>query len=122
MKLIHRCAVGRRRDDGMVTAEAAVVIPSLFVVLALMLAVLMTVGAHLSVVDASREAARRAARGDSTSAAVEAAKRLAPRGATVTIHSRGDVVEAEVRATVRPFRLLPSFTVRAAASAEQEGR
>ena len=106
----------------MVTAEAAVVIPSLFVVLALMLAVVITVGAQLKVIDASREAARLAARGDSTRAVVDAAKRLAPRGATVTIRVRGDAVEARVRATVRPLRLLPGFTVRSAALAEQEGR
>jgi hypothetical protein len=109
-----------QQDEGMVTAEAAVVIPTLFVVLALVLTAVVTVGAQMKVVDASREAARLAARGESTAVAADAGRRLAPQGATVTIRTRSESVQVEVRAKVRPFRLLPSFTLHASVLAERE--
>lgn len=121
MRSLNRPSRHARREEGMVTAEAAVVIPSLVVVLVLMLTVLITLSAQLKAVDASREAARFAARGEATATAVRAGQRLAPPGAEVTIHHRPpDLVEAAVTARVRPFGLLPAITVRASSLAERE--
>jgi hypothetical protein len=104
----------------MVTAEAAVVLPTLLVLLALAVTVLTTVGAKMKAVDASREAARVAARGDSRADAVEAGLRLAPQGARVWLTDRSHWVEAQVSAEVRPFGMLPGFTVKASTLAERE--
>ena len=54
----------RRRDAGMVTAETAVVLPVLLLVLAGAVAAVTVVGAQLRCVDAAREGARAAARGE----------------------------------------------------------
>ena len=56
------------RDDGMVTAETAVVLPVLLLVLAGAVAAVVVVGAHLRVVDAAREGTRAAARGEDVAA------------------------------------------------------
>ena len=112
----------RPNDAGMVTAEAALAIPSLLFVLALAMTLVMTLGAKMSVLDASREAARLAARGETTSAAVAAGRRLAPSHSTVRLVDRSHWVEAVVTAEVRPFPALPSFTVRASTLAEREDR
>jgi hypothetical protein len=111
----------RPDDHGIVTAEAAVVLPTLLVLLALAVTVLTTVGAKMKAVDASREAARIAARGDSNADAVRGGLRLAPKGAKVWLVDRSHWVEAEVRAEVRPFGMLPGFTIRASTLAEREG-
>ena len=107
-------------DRGMVTAEAAVVLPTLLFLLALALLTISTLGAKLQVLDASREAARVAARGDSEADAIRAGTRLAPGGATVRLRDRSHWVEADVSAQVRPFGLLPGFTVTATTLAERE--
>jgi hypothetical protein len=113
---------GRRTDDGIVAVETALVIPTLVFVIALAMTLVMTLGAKMSVLDASREAARLAARGESTSAAVAAGRRLAPSHSTVRLVDRSHWVEAVVTAEVRPFPALPSFTVRASTLAEREDR
>ena len=113
----------RRRvenDDGMVTAEFAMLLPTVFLVLALVLTLVTTLGAKIKVLDASREAARVAARGDSTAAAVAAGKRLAPAGASVELVDRSAWVEALVSTEVRPLGLLPGFTLRASTLALRE--
>ena len=110
----------RSADEGMVTAEAAAVIPSLLLVLAIAVAALVTVHAQMRAVDASREAARLAARGESTRTASQAAERLAPSGARVVIRTRSGRVEAVVTARVHPLPVLPALTVRAATTAEKE--
>jgi hypothetical protein len=104
----------------MVTAEAAVVLPTLLVLLALAVTVLTTVGAKMKAVDASREAARVAARGDSKADAVKAGLRLAPQNATVRLLDRSHWVEAVVVAEIRPFGMLPGFTISASTLAERE--
>ncbi|MCW2777555.1 MAG: TadE family protein [Frankiales bacterium] len=91
------------RDDGMVTAEAAVVLPVLVLVLAVAVWVLACVTAQLRCVDAAREGARRAARGDLSSEVQAAARTAAPRGAGVTVQERGDEVVVVVSAQVAPF-------------------
>ena len=94
---------GVGREAGSVTAEAAVVLPSLFVVLAVALFVLACVSAQLRCTDAAGLAARAAARGDSVAVVQEAARAVAPEGAEVQVARRGPHVEVVVRARVRPF-------------------
>ena len=108
----------------MVTAETAVVLPVLLVVLAAALWVLAAVAAQLRCVDAARIGARAAARGDSGSAVVTATAAVAPRGAQVRVVRSGDQVTVLVRAEVRPFGAalaqLPGTPVAASASAVVE--
>ena len=81
----------RRDQTGAATAELALGIPVL-VSLTIGLVWLLTVGvAQVRMVDAAREAARAAARGDPVPAAVEEGRRVAP-GADVSVSSAdGDV-------------------------------
>src|SRR5687768_360723 len=97
---------GRRRearDGGMVTAEIAVTLPVLLVVLMAAIWVLACVGAQLRCVDAARVAARAAARGDAPPTVHEAARRVAPAGATISVTRSGDEVTVRAEAVVRPF-------------------
>jgi Flp pilus assembly protein TadG len=110
----------------MVTAETAVVLPVLLVVLAAAVWVLACVAGQLRCVDAARAAARAAARGDSGPGVVAATAGVAPRGATVTVVRAGDEVTVVVRAVVHPFGAalsrLPGTPVQAHATAVVEGQ
>lgn len=118
---------GRRvaADGGYATAEAAVALPALLVVLALAVGVVVSVGAQLRCVDAARVAARVVARGDSDAAAERAAVQVAPRGALVRVRHHGREVEVTVSADTKPFgagvRLFPAVHVSAHAATEVEG-
>lgn len=104
-----------RDDRGTVTVEAALALCSLVVVLALVLGAVSAVAAQLRCVDAAREAARLAARGE-RDRAEELARRIAPRGAVVAVAIRGDEVTARVSAN--PVAgLLPGIEVGAEAVA-----
>ena len=103
----------------MVTVEAVLVLPVLVLLLSLMIATLAVVNAKMRAVDASREAARLAARGESA-AAVTAGQRLGPQHATVVLQDRSHWVQAVVTAEVRLFGSLPPLTVSAATLAERE--
>ena len=108
----------RRDDRGTVTVEAALALCSLVVVLALVLGAVSAVAAQLRCVDAAREAARLTARGE-RDRAEELARRIAPRGAAVTVAIAGDEVTAGVSAN--PVAgLLPGIEVRAEAAAVLE--
>ena len=108
-----RSAPGGSR--GSVTAETAVLLPVLLVVLAAAIGVLACVAAQLRCVDAARAAARVAARGEVPAMVQATGQRLAPPGARVVVGATGDSVEVVVSARVRPFgaglRLLPSVEV-----------
>lgn len=94
----------RRRDDrGMVTAEAAVVLPVLVVVLAMAVWLVACLSAQLRCVDSAREAARLAARGEAGSLVEAAARTGAPRDARVTVTRAGDRVTVVVTSQVSPF-------------------
>src|SRR5688572_10484947 len=81
----------------MVTAETAVVLPVLLLVLAAAVSAITVVGAQLRCVDAAREGARAAARGDEPGTVTALAARAAPDGAVTEV----DVVaDGEVRVTV----------------------
>ena len=108
----------------MVTAETAVVLPVLLVVLAAAIWVLASVAGQLRCVDAARVGARAAARGDVTQDVTAAAARVAPAGAQVRVVRSGDEVTVEVAAQVQPFGAalsrLPATSVRAEATAVVE--
>ncbi len=104
------------------TAETAVALPALVVVLIASLWAVTIVGAQLRCVDAARAGARAAARGEAAEEVSAAVLRLAPEGATVSIRVRADTTRVEVIATVRPpFRSpLPPARLRAAAVSATE--
>lgn len=106
----------------MVTAEAALVLPVLVLVLAGAVAVLTVVGAQLRCVDAARDGVRAAARGETAAVVVSSAGRVAPDGAAVTTEpGEGGLVAVTVRAPVRPLgTALLSVTVEATATARVE--
>jgi Flp pilus assembly protein TadG len=110
----------------MVTAETAVVLPVLLVVLAAAVWVLACVAGQLRCVDAARIGARAAARGDTPAAVSTATSAVAPAGARIDVQRSGDSVTVTVAAVVRPFgsalRRLPGTPVAAHATAIVEGR
>jgi len=99
----------------MVTAETAVVLPVLLLVLACAVAAVTVVGAQLRCVDAAREGARAAARGDETAAVRALVARAAPDGAETAVAMSGDEVRVTVTAAVAALGPLP---LRIAVSAE----
>lgn len=111
-------------DSGYATAETAVALPSLMVVLAMSVWVLVCVGAQLRCVDAARAAARSAARGDPFSAAAASGRRLAPADSVVRLAPSGSEVRVDVSVSLRPFgralQLLPPVRISAHATAERE--
>jgi hypothetical protein len=88
---------GTDRDRGSVTVEAALALCSLAVFLALAVGSIAAAGASVRCIDAARELARLAARGEPELGHAVAAQ-LAPRGARVSVTHEGDLVVAEVSA------------------------
>ena len=107
---------GIRDDRGGVTVEAAFAVASLVVVAILCAVGVVAVIAQVRCVDAAREAARLAARGDEP-AAVEVARRIAPSGAQIDLRRAGDRVVARVSAGAP---ILPGLAVTADAVAALE--
>ena len=97
------------RDRGSVTAETALALPVLMVVLAAAVWVLAAVGAQLRCVDAASVAARAAARGESSAQVSELARRSGPDGAVVAVETRGEQLHVTVSAQVRPFPVLAAL-------------
>lgn len=88
----------KRDEQGMVTAELAVVIP-FGVAFAFLLLWIVSLGVtQVRIVDSSREAARMVARGDSASVASVAARHDAPKGATVSVETSEGLVTVTVTA------------------------
>lgn len=108
-----------RRERGSVTAELAVALP---VVVVLLLAVL-TVGsaavAQLRAVDAARAAARAAALGEGTDVVAQVASRVGGGAARVTVDQDGTWVDVEVSVPV-VGRLSGGLVARSTASARVE--
>jgi broad specificity phosphatase PhoE len=88
------------------------------VVLVLCLAGITAVAMQVRCVDAAREAARLAARGDERSA-VDVARRIAPGGAEVQVHQDGDFLVATV---IAHSNLLPTLAISARAVSAAEPR
>ncbi|KAA8970460.1 TadE family type IV pilus minor pilin [Mycobacterium sp.] len=101
---------------GTSTVEAALGIATLVAVLVLCLAGITAVSMQVRCVDAAREAARLAARGDERSA-VGAARGVAPAGAQLQLRRDGEFVIATV--TVRS-PLLPALAIGATGVAALE--
>jgi hypothetical protein len=99
--------------------EAALAIAALVVVLVLCLAGVTAVSMQVRCVDAAREAARLAARGDERSA-VDVARRIAPGGARVQVRHDGEFLVATV---VARSKILPALDIsaRAVSAAEPSG-
>ncbi|GAA1658599.1 hypothetical protein GCM10009765_05000 [Fodinicola feengrottensis] len=91
----------------------------LVILLAAALTAVSAVSTQLRCVDAAREGARAAARGERDPAAF--ARRVAPAGATVRLSSSGDLVRVEVTVRARSLgRLLPGPMVDGTAVAARE--
>lgn len=102
----------------MVTAELAIVLPVVIVVLALAMAALAAATDQLRCVDAARVGARAAVRGDTAATVIEAARRAAPEGALIQVRGDREVtvtVAAQPRAMASwlPVELRPSASVTA---------
>nr|WP_267880895.1 MULTISPECIES: TadE family type IV pilus minor pilin [unclassified Streptomyces] len=106
-------------DRGFVTAEAAMVLPVLVLVVTTLVWGLLVVLAQIQCVDAARVGARAAARQDPDGAVVLVTRRTAPRGAKVTVSRRAGQVRVVVSASPPGLGLLP-FRLREEAVAEAE--
>ena len=106
----------------MVTAETAVVLPVLLLVLAGAVAAVTVVGAQLRCVDAAREGARAAARGEDVAAVTRAGRPGRTRRARPSPCARGeDEVRVTVRRAIAPLGPVPlRITVSAEAVAPRE--
>lgn len=109
------------RSRGSVTAEFAVVLP----VLALVVAAVVGAGwagvAKLRCIDAARSAARLAARHEPAPVVVAAARSAGPEGAAVSLSAAGDLVRVRVTARVRlPLPGRPTVELEADAVAPVE--
>ncbi|MEU3347107.1 TadE family type IV pilus minor pilin [Streptomyces sp. NPDC006700] len=106
-------------DAGFVTAEAAMVLPVLVLVVTTLVWVLLVVLAQIQCVDAARAGARAAARQDPEGSVTRVARDVAPHGAKVTVTRRGDHVHVLVVADPPGLGVLP-FQLREEAVAEVE--
>ena len=107
-----------RGDRGSATAELAVGLPALVLLLLFALGAVDAVTARMQCVDAARDAALASARGGD--GATEGQRR-APPGATVTVTGDSQRVDATVRVTVHPLGpYLPTVTVTGRAVADVE--
>ena len=105
--------VPRGGDSGSATAELAVCLPALVLLLAAGLAALGAIRTQIECVDAAREAARAAARGERAVSRVD--------GAGVAIATDGDLVRATVRVHYTPFGGgLPGFDITSTSVAAME--
>jgi Flp pilus assembly protein TadG len=110
-------AAGRRtgRDHGMATAELAVALPALLLVVVAAVGAVSAVTAQLRCADAAVRAARAAARGAPTGSALSAA----PGAAHLAISRDGDEIRATVTARWQPVGHL-GVDLAATAAAEVE--
>jgi len=107
-----------------VTAEAAAVIPVLVAVALGLVWLVALAAAQVRVVDAARETARLAARGEPDRVANAQGARVAPPGARFSIERSEELVEVRVTAGITGpgglFRFLPAVQVEATAVAARE--
>lgn len=103
-------------EAGSVTVEAAIALGAIAVTAALCVGAVFAAVTQVRCVDAAREAARLAARGD-RSLAVDTARRVAPEGAAISLRDEGDRVIALVTSDTP---LLPILELRAEAVAVEE--
>lgn len=100
-------------DRGSVTAELAIGLTGVAVVLVALLTTVTAAQAQLQVVDAAGAGARAAARGESHAEVAEIARRLAGPSAVTAVRLTGATATVEVSARVRmPLPGAPGLTVR----------
>lgn len=110
----------RTRERGMVSAELALAVPSVLLVLAVCLTALALGIDQVRTVDAARVAARAASRGEDPAVVRDLAGTLAPEGSQVRLTLAGEGVTVQVEAP-RRVRFLPAVPpARATASARWE--
>lgn len=113
------------RDTGMVTAEIAVGLLAVTVVLGMMMYAIGVGIAHVRTQESARAGARAAARGDTNSTIVSTAKRSLP-GAKVRITRSGATRSGRVTVIVstrtEPIPALPSMKVSSRSVADAEPR
>jgi Flp pilus assembly protein TadG len=115
---IHKARRRPPRDQGSATVELAMSLPALVLLVFASLTAIMAVRTQLECLDAAREAARAAARGESGTAA---GARVAPAGASVSVAETGADVHAVVRVRLNPLGgRLPGFEISATAVAAME--
>lgn len=103
----------RRGEAGSATAELAVSLPALVFLLAVGLMALSAIRAQIECVDAAREAARAAARGEPVASRISEA--------TVIVTTDGDLVRATVVVRWTPIGTgLPGFDITATSVAAVE--
>jgi Flp pilus assembly protein TadG len=107
----------RRYDRGSATVELAVSLPALLLLLCVALGAVLAVRTQLECLDAARDGALAAARGDD---GVAAASRRAPAGASVVVGGDGSTVRVTVAAEVQPLGGLAGFEVTGTAVAARE--
>ena len=86
----------------MVTAEAALVIPVLLAVTLAMSWAIAVGAAQVRLIDAAREGARLAARGESSDTVEAAVRRIGPPGTHADVSTSDGTVTVQVQAHVRP--------------------
>jgi Flp pilus assembly protein TadG len=123
-RLLRATIRARWAERGAVTAELAMAVPLLLAV-TLGLVWLLTLGtAQVRMVDATREAARAVARGDSVEAALDRGQQVAPPGAALAVTTEGDRVvvsgTVEVDGVGGLFEVLPSVELTAQAVSARE--
>ena len=101
----------------MVTAEFAVVLPAVVLVLALSVGALGLALDQVHCVDAARAGARAAARGDSAAAVILVARRAAPSAALVSVETTADIVSVSVVSRPRVAAVFLPAWLRASSTA-----
>lgn len=105
----------------MATAELAVALPVLVVLVAAAMTATSVLTAQLRCVDAAREAARAAARGEDAAVVRALAQRSGPDGSSIQVAPGDREVQVTVSAVADPVGgLLPSIQVHATAVALRE--
>ncbi len=114
----RRSTAPRTGERGSATVELAVSLPALVLMVFTALTAVLAVRTQVECVDAAREAARAAARGESGHTA---GIRVAPDGASVNVITGGGTVRATVRVRVHPLGgRLPGIDIGATAVAATE--
>jgi secretion/DNA translocation related TadE-like protein len=112
----HPAGESRRTDRGVVTAEFAMALPAVVIVLAAVLATATVALNQMRCTDAAREAARAAARNEPAATVAAVARAEGPPGAEVQVSRVGDRVVVTVSAGVK-VRLLGTETIRVSSRA-----
>lgn len=114
----------RRRESGAATAELALVMPVLAAATIGLVWFLAVGAAQVRMVDAARETARAAARGDDDAAAIARGREVAPEASTISLVRTGEEVRVTASGRVAGpgglFDFLPGVRLEAEAVAAAE--